>query len=117
MLSVMYTLFIFNNGEIRGYIFIGLFFGIALYILFFSKMIVKISVKIIVFFKNVIYSILKIIIYPLRVCLKVICKIINPLINLWTKLVYNMKDYIKKQQNKTNSDPKSCKKLENKEGI
>jgi len=38
---------VFNNGEIRGYIFIGLFLGIALYMLFLSKTVVKVSVKII----------------------------------------------------------------------
>lgn len=68
-LTIMYTLFVFNNGEIRGYIFIGLFLGIALYMLFLSKTIVKISVKIILFIKKIFLGILNIIAYPLKIAL------------------------------------------------
>ena len=72
---VMYSLFIFNNGAFRGYIFIGILLGITTYMLFFSKVIIDTSVVIISFIKKIISFILKIILYPLRIlynCIKVI---------------------------------------------
>lgn len=74
-ICVLYSLFVFNNGEIRGYIFIGLFFGIALYMLFLSKPIVKISVKIITFFKEILYKIFKIVTYPIKIIFDIAKKI------------------------------------------
>lgn len=73
--SVLYNLFIFNNGEIRSYIFIGIILGVLLYMLIFSKHIIKISVKIVTFFKNIIYKILKIITYPINFCIKIVKKL------------------------------------------
>ncbi|MBR3255854.1 MAG: spore cortex biosynthesis protein YabQ [Clostridia bacterium] len=49
---VLYTIFIFNNGEIRFFMFIGIIIGIALYILLLSKYIITINVFIINIFKN-----------------------------------------------------------------
>ena len=37
-LIVMYSLFVFNNGEFRAYIFIGILLGAVIYMLFFSSM-------------------------------------------------------------------------------
>ena len=115
-LTVLYTLFIFNNGELRAYIFIGLFLGVALYMLFLSKTIVNVSVKIMLFLKKVIYNILKFIMYPIKIIWKIIknifiipCKYMS---NHWN----NMKNTIKKCHNfKIKS--KNRKKLENKEGF
>ena len=44
---LLFSIFTFNNGELRGYIFIGIIFGIILYILIFSKYFIKIFVTII----------------------------------------------------------------------
>ncbi len=99
---VLYSLFVFNNGEIRGYIFIGIICGIALYILFLSRFVVKISVKIILFLKKVVYSVLKVIIYPIRIILNKAKNVISFINNL-----------IKKCQNL----PKKQKKIKNKEGF
>ena len=53
-LITLYSLFKFNNGEIRLYIFFGMALGIALYMLTFSKIFVKLSVNIILFVKKII---------------------------------------------------------------
>ena len=115
-LTVLYSLFVFNNGQIRGYIFIGLFLGIAMYMLFLSKTVVKISVKIIVFIKNIVYKIIKLITYPLLFILKIVKSLlIRP-----TKFVYNsynsMKNGIKTSIN-SKIKSKNSKNLQNKEGI
>lgn len=49
---ILYSIFTFNNGEIRFFVFLGLAIGIVLYILTFSNYIVKISVIIIKTIKN-----------------------------------------------------------------
>ena len=46
---LLYTLFIFNNGEIRLYFFIAMMIGSMLYIVLFSKYVIQISVKIVTF--------------------------------------------------------------------
>ncbi len=79
---ILYSLFVFNNGEIRGFIFIGLLFGIALYMLFISKTIIKIFVKIVTFIKNIIYTIFKIIAFPIKKVVKILSKIIKKHRNL-----------------------------------
>ena len=58
---LLFSIFTFNNGELRGYIFIGIIFGIIIYLLLFSKYFIKILVSIISFIKKIIgYPIKKI---------------------------------------------------------
>lgn len=114
-LTVLYTLFVFNNGEIRAYIFIGLFLGIVIYMLFFSKTIIKISVKIIIFVKEIVYKILKIIIYPFACIIKIIQKIcIIPIFNAFKHLLQTTNNIKNTQKKKIKF--KNRKKLGNKEG-
>lgn len=115
-LSVLYTLFVFNNGEIRGYIFIGLFIGVAIYMLFFSRIIIKISVRVILFFKNIIYTILKLISYPFLIILKFINKLLIKPTKYVKNHINNMNNKIKNCQ-KLKINSKNKEKLENKEGF
>lgn len=104
--SVIYSLFVFNNGEIRGYLFIGLFLGVVLYLLFFSKIIIKISVKIIIFVKQLIYNLLKIVINPLKILS----------VNIW-KILNNIYSFLIKMSSIGKIKNKRKKKLENWEGF
>lgn len=52
---LLFTIFTFNDGEIRNYIFIGLIIGLVIYISTISKYFIKISVKILVTIKNILY--------------------------------------------------------------
>lgn len=93
-LLVMYSLFIFNNGELRGYIFIGLLLGVAVYILFFSKTVIKVSVSIILFVKKVFLAIFRIISYPLKIIFNLINGIFRRLINFCGNLSNKLKKRI-----------------------
>lgn len=115
-LSVLYTLFVFNNGEIRGYIFIGLFLGVVVYMLFFSRIIIKVSVKIILFFKDIIYTVLKLVSYPFLVILKIINKILIKPTKFVKNRIHNVKNKIKNCQ-KLKIKSKNRENLENKEGF
>ncbi len=101
-LIVLYSLFVFNNGEIRGFIFIGLICGIVLYMLFFSKLVVKISVKIILFLKKIILALLNPIIKFVKFIIDSVIKVYKATINM-----------IEKCQKL----PKKKRKFKNKEGI
>ena len=43
---ILYSIFVFNSGEIRFFIFFGIILGVFLYMLLFSSYIIKINVKI-----------------------------------------------------------------------
>ena len=58
---LLFSIFNFNNGEIRSYVFIGLILGITIYIITISKYFIKISVIILNFLKNILYIPFKII--------------------------------------------------------
>lgn len=63
---LLYSIFIFNNGEIRLYLFLGVMLGIIVYMLTISTFIININVKIIKFLKNIIYKIIHIISTPFK---------------------------------------------------
>ena len=108
---ILFSIFKFNNGEIRSYIFIGIALGILIYMLTLSKYIVKYSVIIIKFVK-------KIISYPINLILKIFkIFIIKPvkfltqkISTFFTKIFKNSSKIIKKKE-------KNKIKLQEKEGI
>lgn len=116
-LIVMYSLFVFNNGQFRAYIFVGIFLGIAIYMLFFSKIIINISVKIILFIKKIVLFCLKIITYPVNLVYKFIKTIlIKPIIKIFTKFYNTLAKFKKKFYNSKRKDKKQ-EILQNKEGF
>ena len=77
---LFYTVFKFNNGEIRSYVLLGISLGILGYLWLFSKIFIKVNVKIILFLKKIVYSILKVIFYPVHFLWKKVRKnIIKPI--------------------------------------
>ena len=57
---ILYSIFTFNNGEIRLYIFLGIIIGIVLYILLISSFIIKSNVFVIKALKNITRNIINI---------------------------------------------------------
>ena len=68
---ILSSIFLFNNGELRLYIFIGIGIGIIFYMLFISKYFIKLNVAIINFIKKIIILITK----PFIILLKFIKKL------------------------------------------
>ena len=62
---LLFTIFTFNNGEIRIYIFAGLILGLSIYLLTLSKYFIKINVIILTFTKKIIY-------YPISIILNLL---------------------------------------------
>ena len=111
---VLYSLFLFNNGQFRAYIFIGILLGIAIYMLFFSKTIMSLSVKIISVIKGIIIFVIKIISYPLNIIYKFFyIFIIMPV----TKSIKIMTKFFKSISKNTKKPNKNEEILQNKEGF
>lgn len=102
-LLTLYSIFVFNNGEIRFFMFLGIFIGIALYMLLCSTYIIKFSVFIINKTKKIILKIFNIIAYPIKLIYRILKKVF---IN-----VKNMTQKTTKIINKTIKNTKSMKKM------
>lgn len=63
---LLYSIFTFNNGQIRSFMFLAVIIGIIIYMLFASSYIIKLNVTIINFFKKIIKKILNIILIPFK---------------------------------------------------
>lgn len=72
-LLLLYSIFKFNNGELRIYIFLGVILGAVIYMLIFSKFFINISVYIINLIKKI-FIIL--IIIPIKFIIKILNKVI-----------------------------------------
>lgn len=88
---LLYSIFVFSNGEIRFYMFLAVFLGSLIYMLIFSKYFIEINVKIILIFKNVIEKILAIIIFPIKIIMKFMKKIFFKPIKFITINIKNTK--------------------------
>lgn len=74
-LTILYSIFVFNNGEIRLFMFLGIAIGITMYMLMLSSIIIKTNVAIINFFKKILLAIFNIIKLPFKYFLKLIKKL------------------------------------------
>lgn len=72
---LLYSIFTFNNGEIRLFMFLGVAIGIIIYMLFISSYIIRINVAIIKFVKNIIIKIFNIISIPFKGIYKITKKL------------------------------------------
>ena len=73
-LLLLYSIFTFSNGELRLYMFLGVFIGCILYMILISQYFIKINVKIILFTKGIVYKIFYILTFPIRLLLKILKK-------------------------------------------
>ena len=88
---MLFSIFTFNHGEIRSYVFIGILVGIVIYMLAISKLVVKSSVTIILFIK-------KILSYPIHLIEKIVkIIIINPILFIAKKGKRKVQSIHKKQ--------------------
>lgn len=74
---ILYSIFVYNNGEIRFFMFIGIFLGAMLYMLLLSNYVIKLSVKTILMLKKLLEYIFKILIFPIKTIYKIIKNILK----------------------------------------
>lgn len=83
-LILLYSIFTFSNGEVRFYMFLGVFLGCLLYMLIFSKYFINVNVKIVITIKKIVGKIISIIIFPVKIIINIIRKIFFKPINFIT---------------------------------
>ena len=98
---LLYSIFIFNNGQIRFFMFLGVIIGVISYILLISKYIIKVNVFIINLVK-------KIFLIPLKFIYKIIKKIFFRPISF---IIINIRKF------STNTIKKTKKSIVKKEGF
>lgn len=97
---VLYSIFVFNNGEIRLFMFLAIIIGIISYMLLFSSYVIKINVKIINIFKKILLKIFAILALPLKFIKKTFLKPISFIIINIRKVFTNLfKNIIKVSKN------------------
>lgn len=99
---LLYSIFTFSNGEVRFYMFLGVFLGCLIYMILFSKYFININVKII----KIIKKIVSIIFTPINLTIKFIKKLLIKPINFIT---INISKFKIKSQNKLKNRKKSIK--------
>ena len=72
---LLYSIFIFNNGEIRLFMFLAVLLGIIIYIMSISSYIIKLNMRIINCFKKILIKIFNIMSIPFTYIIKILRKI------------------------------------------
>ncbi len=113
---ILYSIFTFNNGEIRLFLFIGILLGCIFYMLTLSSYIIKTNTAIINFLKKIIGKILNVILFPIKCILKIIKRILfKPISFLTINIRKNSTNLLKniynsiKNVNKTKNNAKKAK--------
>ncbi len=68
---VFLTVYNSNNGQMRGFIFIGNILGVTLYLSLFSKIVIASSMMVINFIKKVLLFIWNVVTYPFKILFKI----------------------------------------------
>lgn len=105
---LMYSIFIFHNGETRWYIFLGIALGSVIYLKLFSNIFIKMNVKIILLLKNIAKKVALVTAYPLKLVFQLFKKIfLKPIsfqfINI-RKSIKNLWKLYKKQKHEKNTN-------------
>ena len=90
---ILYSIFTYNNGEIRLFMFLAIILGLLIYLAFISKMILSISLGIINIVKKILGIIFHIIKIPFCFFLKIIKRLfLNPI----SFIIINIRNYFTK---------------------
>ena len=90
---ILYSIFTYNNGEIRLFMFLAIILGLLIYLAFISKIILSISLGIINVVKKILDIIFHIIKIPFGFFLKMIKKLfLNPI----SFIIINIRNYFTK---------------------
>lgn len=89
---LLYAIFMLNNGEIRIYMFLAIFFGILMYILTISKYFININVWLLTHIIALFKKILNILSIPFKLLVKLFKKISNPI----SFIIINVRKHLSK---------------------
>ena len=111
---LLFSIFIFNNGEIRLFMFWGIFIGVFIYMISISSYIIKINVTIINYIKIIAKKIVSILIIPFKFVIKIFKRaLLKPI----TFIFINIKDISSNLYKKMKISKNKTKNLKQKEGF
>ncbi len=113
-LILLYSIFKFNSGEIRIYMFLGVLIGCSLYMLTISKYFIKINVFILTTLTNILKKIISILYIPFKYLKKILTKIFFKPISF---IIINIRKMMSNTFIKSKKILKNSKKIKNKEGL
>ena len=91
---ILFSMYKFSNGELRFFMIIGIIMGTLMYMITFSRYVIKISVFIIKIIKTII-------VYPVKVVEKILKKIIiRPIFIICINFKKNFINFVKKNKKK-----------------
>ena len=101
---ILYSIFTYNNGEIRLFMFLAIILGILIYLVFISNILLNISLSFIEVVKKILITIFNIIKIPFYFSIKLVKKLfLSPILfiiinirNYFTKFLKNFSDTLKK---------------------
>ena len=103
ILTGLYSIFVFNNGELRLFMFLGIILGAFIYMLFISSYFIKINMKIV----DILKAIFKTLFIPINFVLKIFRKVfIKPI----TFLFINVRKSLTNSTTKIHNSIKKPKK-------
>lgn len=101
---LFYSIFTYNNGELRFFMFLAVILGFAVYLCTISSYLIKINVKIINTIKRILYKLFEIIYKPLIKTFKILKKIIfKPILSVIINIRKNMKNIKNRLKDKKSS--------------
>ncbi len=101
---LFYSIFTYNNGELRFFMFLAVILGFAVYLCTISSYLIKINVKIINTIKRILYKLFEIIYKPLIKTFKILKKIIfKPILFVIINIRKNMKNIKNRLKDKKSS--------------
>lgn len=68
--TLIFSIIMFNNGELRLFVFLGIILGLVIYILTISKYVIKICVKVLQIITKIYGIIFKVVFFPIFLILK-----------------------------------------------
>lgn len=87
---MLYSIFVFNNGEIRLFMFLGMILGAFMYMVFVSSYVIKINVKLI----NLLKKIFGILLTPFKMIYKMLHKLfLKPITFLFINIRKNFTNF------------------------
>ncbi len=96
---ILYTVFTFNNGDLRLYVFLGIFLGCIIYLIILSKYFIKINVSILLKIKKSIKFIFNFIFKPFKILKYSIYSLLTKLRHFFTKITKKHVNNFKKIKN------------------
>ena len=95
-----YSIYTYNNGEIRLYMFIGLLIGAIIYIITISKYVIKVFVAVIDKIKHILQIIAKCVMFPVKLILKWGRKLLfKPICLIFVNFKSNFAKFLQKNVN------------------